>query len=67
MAKISKAAIEKEAAWLKSYAKKKPINNYGGNCWGFNRNRCTIVQPEMIQALVDNGFAVRMGLSFVMV
>jgi hypothetical protein len=59
--KIDQAFIEKEAKWLKGYAGKKPIKQYAGNYWGFNRNRCTRLEPELIEALVAQGFATRQG------
>lgn len=66
--KPTKKEVKKEASWLRSYARKKPINNYGGNYWGFNRSRCSIIRPEMIQALVEHGYATMQGHgSFVMV
>ncbi len=48
----SKEELAKTATWLKSYAKGRPIKNFVGNFWGFNRKRCTIIKPEMIEALV---------------
>jgi hypothetical protein len=66
MAKLSKAEIEKEVAWLKSYAKTKPIKNFGGNFWGINRKRCTIIKPEMLIAMVAAGYAENFGSYFVM-
>lgn len=65
--KINQTDLEKEHGWLASYAKKKPINNYGGNYWGINRNRCTIMKPEMIKALADAGLIVMNGNSFTVV
>jgi hypothetical protein len=61
--KLTQEFIDKEAKWLLSYAKKKPIKNYGGNYWGFSRTRCTRIEPELIEALVAQGLATRQGNS----
>jgi len=53
--------VTKLASILRGYAKSKPINNYGGNFWGFNRNRCCKIMPEEIEALVTNNFATRLS------
>ena len=58
--------VAKEAAWLKSYARKKPVKNFGGNYWGINRNRCSIIKPKMIQALADAGHIELSGGQFTM-
>lgn len=68
MPKPKKAEVKKEAEWLLGYARKKPIKNFGGNFWGFNRNRCSVIKPKMIQALVDEGYATMNGSNeFIMV
>lgn len=51
----------KHAAWLRGYAKRKTVNRYGGNFWGINRKRCTIITPEMLNDLVVGGYIIRIG------
>lgn len=58
---LTDAHIQKEAAWLKSYAKKKPIKHQVGNYWGINRNRCTRIDAEVITRMVDLGLAKMAG------
>ena len=53
--KVSAAQAAKEAEWLRGYAKQKTVYNFGGNYWGINRNRCNIIRPAMIKALVAGG------------
>lgn len=64
---ITQEEVESSASWLKGYAGKKPVRNFGANFWGINRNRCTIIQPEMIAALVAAGKITKTGSSFTMV
>jgi hypothetical protein len=58
--------VERLATWLKSYAKNKPVKNFGGNFWGINRNRCTIIPPEQMAALEATGKITRTGNQFTM-
>ena len=59
--KVSAKLATEFAKWLKGYAKKKPVKNFGGNFWGFNRNRCSIIKPAMILALVVGGHVTMNG------
>jgi hypothetical protein len=40
---------------------KKLLTNFGGNFWGINRKRCTIIKPEQIEEMVKRGMAYREG------
>lgn len=57
-------AAQKTAEFLKGYAKGKPIKNFGGNFWGINRKRCTIIRPEELAAMEAAGLIDRSGQSF---
>lgn len=52
---MKKSDVAKQVDFLRSYAGKKTVKNFGGNFWGFNRSRCTIIKPEMIDALREAG------------
>jgi hypothetical protein len=40
---------------------KKPLMNFGGNFWGINRKRCTIIQQEQIDEMIQRGMLKREG------
>lgn len=58
-----KTEVVSNYVWLAGYAKKKPVKNFGGNFWGINRNRCSIIKPNMIKALISGGHIVMNGVS----
>jgi hypothetical protein len=61
------SATDRQAAFLKTYAKGKPLTNYGGNFWGISRNRCTILKPDQIEALILAGYMKRDGHRLLMI
>lgn len=61
---VSKANVTRTHGFLAgSYTAKgkKPLVNYGGNFWGINRNRCTIIPAEEVEAMIKLGLAERNG------
>jgi len=47
-----------------SWAKNKTIRNMGGNFWGPNRKRCSIMPPDQLKALHEDGIITLTGSSF---
>lgn len=47
-----------------SWAKNKTIKNMGGNFWGPNRNRCSIMPADQLKALHEDGIITLTGSSF---
>lgn len=40
---------------------KKLLQNFGGNFWGINRKRCTIIRSEQIEEMLERGMLTREG------
>lgn len=53
------------AAFCRTWARGKLIQNFGANFWGPNRKRCSIVKPDMIDKMVELGLAQRVSGGFI--
>lgn len=47
-----------------SWARGKVVRNWGGNFWGPSRKRCSILPPEVLKALQEDGVIDLQGTTF---